>query len=51
MKLILFGILLILFSMFMNSISSGMDGVWAIPAIAGLFVGIFGLRNSSGKDS
>ena len=49
MKLILFGILLILFAMFMNSISSGGGIFWAIPAIAGLFVGVRGLRNSSDK--
>ena len=49
MKLILFGILLILFAMFMNSISRGGGAFWAIPAIAGLFAGVRGLRNSSDK--
>ncbi len=43
MKLLLFGIILLLFAMFMNSISSGMDQVFMVFALAGLACGIAGL--------
>ncbi len=43
MKLILFGILLIVFATFMNSASVGMNGVWFVLALIGLILGIVGL--------
>jgi len=43
MKLLLFGVILILFAMFMNSIASGMNQIFMVVAIAGLAFGIAGV--------